>query len=134
MSEQSLSRTSERPQTRPSQNERVLALLRQGPLAAVDLQPPNVVDGLAPVWRVAARIDALKHRGYEIRSDRRPDGTAIYQLISEPDVERAGGGTTSAASPCPPPVTDAVPTGSLSTGLFDLDEYRDAREAWKDVG
>lgn len=53
-----------------SQNQRVLALLRsrgeQG-VSPVDFAAPNVVDGQAPIMRLAARIKDLRDDGLPIR-------------------------------------------------------------------
>ncbi len=115
-----------------SQTERVLAQLRKGPVAAVAFQPPGVIDGGAPIWRIAARVRNLKDRGYEILSERLPDGTAVYRLVSEPDVERADGPPASAAASIAPRPDAVAPVGSLSAGLFDATTF-EARGSWKDA-
>lgn len=68
------------------QTARVLARLRQRPVGAMDFQPPNICDGGQPITRVAGRILELRELGFEIRSDRAANGTAMYTLLV--DVER----------------------------------------------
>ena len=125
-----------------TQNARLLARLRLGPVAAVDFQPPNVCDDGTPIWRVAARIDNLRNRGYVIASDRLSNGTAVYRLISEPDgpVERALSETKDPtrpeqADPGSVPSTEGVrsaaPAEQTNGSLFDATEY--GRGDWRDA-
>lgn len=57
---------------RPSQNERVLTLLRtrgRAGLTTLDLLPPNVIDNGEPILRLTSRVNSLRHLGYDIRRD-----------------------------------------------------------------
>jgi hypothetical protein len=85
----------------PSQADRILAALRSGPFAATDFAAPNIRDGLAPIFRVAARIGELRDQGYEITTGRLPSGVAVYSLTSD-----VGART-------PPPVVLSLPAAAL---------------------
>ena len=49
----------------------------------IDVQGPNVADSGKPIFRLAARIDNLKGKGYRIESSRHPNGTSTYRLETE---------------------------------------------------
>lgn len=67
-----------------SQNDRVLAALRNGPVSPISFAAPNVIDGGPPVMRVAARIKDLRDAGHLIRQHTAKDNrTAIYTLTRE---------------------------------------------------
>lgn len=79
----------------PSQNQRVLAALRRGPVTqAMFLSSARypvdghwgTIDGGKSIPRLAARIGVLRDRGCEIRTEQ-DDKTAFarYVLVSEPD-------------------------------------------------
>lgn len=66
-----------------SGNERVLAALRKYPLQGItrkDFEDAPILDGGAPILRVAARIDDLKKAGHNIVRDGKRDGVAVYKL------------------------------------------------------
>jgi hypothetical protein len=72
---------------RLTQRDRVLqALQRVGShgLTQVDFQPPSVIDGGAPITRVAARIEELRDAGHRIDSTGRRDKCVIYVLRDKP--------------------------------------------------
>lgn len=67
------------------QTARVIAASRSPDgVCQSDFLPPNVIDGLAPITRVGARIRDAKELGFtfEILGWRRK--TRIYRLVSEP--------------------------------------------------
>jgi hypothetical protein len=111
----------------PSQADRILAALRSGPFAATDFAAPNIRDGLAPIFRVAARIGELRDQGYEITTGRLTNGVAVYSLTS--DVGVGDGSRTSAIEPtvipgvqAPRPGGDSTPP-AVAANLFDTGEY-----------
>lgn len=73
-----------------SQNGRVLAALRRGPVNPRDFDLPNVIDDGPPILRLAARVGVLRERGHQITSAKQPNGTATYTLIREADAQRSG--------------------------------------------
>jgi hypothetical protein len=118
----------------PSQADRILAALRSGPFAATDFAAPNIRDGLAPIFRVAARIGELRDQGYEITTGRLTNGVAVYTLTSDVGVGddgRTSAGRRSLTEPTVipgafTPRPDAAAGISLSAGggsLFNTDEY-----------
>ena len=126
-----------------TQCERVLALLRERGESGVntaEFQELPIVDGGAPILRLAARIDNLKHRGFAITSRRQPNGTSTYTLVSELGVERdrtdapVGQPTVPQATagvpvaPSSPVSLNAEPLDSLfdTTALQQGASYRDA--------
>lgn len=69
-----------------SQCDRVLALLRSrggDGLNTAELQEAPIVDGGAPILRLAARVHQLQERGIAITSRREQNGTATYTLTEE---------------------------------------------------
>lgn len=72
-----------------TQRDRVLAALRRagrGGLTQIDFHGPHVVDGGAPITRLAPRIQELRERGHWIDA-RRDRGLARYVLRR--DAERS---------------------------------------------
>jgi hypothetical protein len=66
-----------------TQKARVLdALRRVGShgLTAIDFSPPHVIDGGAPITRVAARIEELRAGGHKISSRGRRSKCVVYVL------------------------------------------------------
>lgn len=78
-----------------TQDDRVLRALEQHPhgITRHDFEREPVIDGRAPVLRLAARIAKLRARGHRIITAGRREGVSIYRL------ENAA---TSAAAPAPP--------------------------------
>lgn len=77
--------------TKPSQNDRVLALLRERGdrgLNSTELAELPTCDGGAPIRRIAARVDNLRNRGFIILSRRERNGTATYSLFYDPEAQR----------------------------------------------
>ena len=70
-----------------SQNSRVLAALRQGPVTPLSFVPPTC-DGGPPIMRVAGRIDALKRDGHVIRNTE--PGNSLARYVLEWDAELDG--------------------------------------------
>jgi hypothetical protein len=99
--------------------DRFLAALRDGPVSSTDFLHPR--DGGKPILRLAARKYDLEQLGYQIRSDRLPNGTALYTLTSEPE-------------PVPEPdlPPDPAPDESEQAGLFDCRDYA-RTEHWRQV-
>lgn len=74
-----------------SQNDRVLAQLRRGPVNPsqfLGLPGRPVCDGGKPIQRLGARIHVLRSRGHRIEAKRGPDGTATYKLIFDAGTDR----------------------------------------------
>ncbi len=96
-----------------TQTDRVLAAARSyRGCCALDFQLPNVVDGGAPILRVAARIHDLEEQGYTFERLPPFHHCAVYRLLSSPDVERAG---SASAARREGPASSAEPrTGSLN--------------------
>lgn len=121
-------------------------------ITPVDFMAPNVIDGGAPILRLAARIKELREQGYVILSYRQPDSTfryilAVYVGGSEEPREAQGDGR---GGPVPVErlgaseglvregqhslvVVDADGDGTSpadlpSEGLFSTDDYRPAPE------
>lgn len=75
-----------------TQRERVLLALKRHPrVSVVDFLAPAVIDGLAPIVRLAARINELRDEGYAIEDAGRVNGCASYRLAP----------TTESAEPVP---------------------------------
>ena len=70
-----------------SQNSRVLAALRQGPVTPLTFYPPTV-DGGPPIGRLAARVDALGRHGHVIRNTE--PGNSLARYVLEWDAELDG--------------------------------------------
>lgn len=72
---------------KPRQVDRVLAALRANPqgLNETRFAAPNVIDGGAPIQRVAARIWDLKQDGHVITVRRERNLTATYMLREASD-------------------------------------------------
>lgn len=90
--------------------ERVIRLLRaRGPegVTMTEFLAPNVVDGLKPITRMAARIGDLRHKhGHEIRTDQVRSGEALvarYVLVRDA---------------CPPPALTVVADLNVADTLF----------------
>jgi hypothetical protein len=67
-----------------TQQDRVLAALtRAGArgVTQVDFLLPNVIDGGAPITRVAARVNELRNDGFQIQTDGERDSCAVYKLV-----------------------------------------------------
>lgn len=71
-----------------SQNDRVLAALRNGPVNPVQFAELPTLDGGRPILRLAARIGVLRDRGHHITSQKQSNGTVTYTLVR--DAERNG--------------------------------------------
>lgn len=70
-----------------TQRDRVLrALHSAGPrgITAVDFQLPTVIDGGAPILRLAARIKDLRDEGHAITVTGERHGCAVYELDAGP--------------------------------------------------
>lgn len=123
-----------------SQKNRVLASLhkhRKHGISQIDFDLPDVIDGGAPIKRVAARIEELRDEGFAIRSGERRQKCIVYRLVPEanaptaidPSTRRAGaegsGVTQQAASatkkadaspvsrPAPKTLFDTAPANAI---------------------
>lgn len=89
------------------QRDRVLRALKRHPdgVCQVDFLLPNVIDGGAPITRLAARVKDLREDGHEIEVNGEKYGCALYRL----------------PQPKPIPVPPAAPPTLEPTGdrLFD---------------
>lgn len=107
--------------TELTQRDRVLrALERVGShgLTQVDFQPPHVIDGGAPITRVAARIEELRGQGHRIDNRGRRDKCAVYVLAAtahEP-----------IPTPEPTPVVSLFGPGPRSAIFGDDPDFGDA--------
>jgi hypothetical protein len=73
--------------SRRTEKARVLRALRLGPVKPSDFWHPTC-DGGKVISRLAARIYDLREDGYTIPpSTKADDGTAIYRLTDEPDLD-----------------------------------------------
>lgn len=71
----------------PTQEQRVAKALRfagSRGITQIDFDPP-ALDGLAPIRRLASRINDLRDKGWKIDSTGRRLGMARYVLNSEPE-------------------------------------------------
>ncbi|CAB4894599.1 unannotated protein [freshwater metagenome] len=75
---------------KPTQRQRLLAALRNGPVNETRFAAPDVLDGGTPIQRVAARVYELRQAGYWIDTVRQSNGTATYHLRAEPGTAAAG--------------------------------------------
>lgn len=111
----------------PSQNDRVLAALKRGPVMQSDFDPPTV-DGHARIRRVAARIMDLRKAGHVIESSRVETSggafVAAYRL-AELAVPHIPGGKEApdGASPPSAPLPRAEQAAAGEPSLFDPDAY-----------
>lgn len=124
------------------QVDRILLALRSGPVSPIDFAAPNVIDGGLPVMRVAARVQDLRDRGYEISTMTAANGTAVYTLTGDVDLGDAATAaepvSSSAASPtavaqvsAPTHDSGGAPSPPESA-LFDTTEFA-PRDAYKDA-
>jgi hypothetical protein len=93
----------------PTQNDRLLLALerdRRRGITQVDFLLPDVIDGGAPITRVAARINDLRDRGHRIDTRGERDSCVIY-VLAEP-----------AAVPSWQPAPTPVASGSAEGALF----------------
>lgn len=83
-----------------SQRKRVLAALRvrgaRG-VCAVDFLAPDVIDGQAPITRLAARMLELREDGHEIKVIGEQHGCAVYRLMRDAQDDPAPAPAPSAA-------------------------------------
>lgn len=107
-----------------TQNQRVLRALERHHsrgICSVDFMLPNVLDGGAPITRLAARIRDLKDQGHEIVEAGEFCGTRLYRLAQAPRRaqvipvgKREPTAPTTAASPAPSQPSEPAPS------LFEL--------------
>jgi hypothetical protein len=90
-----------------SQRDRVLAALyrrgRHG-LTQIDFDLPDVIDGGAPIKRVAARVEELRDQGFRITSGERRNKCTVYR------VEGVTSDAGTLEEPVPATDTDGAPT------------------------
>ena len=67
-----------------SQTERIAARLRHAGRTTQHEWIAPTVDGGSQIFRLPARIDELRKRGYEIRTTRRAGRVALYTLVGTP--------------------------------------------------
>jgi hypothetical protein len=70
----------------PTQNDRLLLALerdRRRGITQVDFLLPDVIDGGAPITRVAARVKDLRDLGHRIETRGERDSCAVY-VLAEP--------------------------------------------------
>jgi hypothetical protein len=60
---------------------RFLTRLQKGPVSVIDFLAPNVVDGLKPITRLAARKYDLIQDGHDIREIGTRNGCSVYGLF-----------------------------------------------------
>ena len=117
-----------------TQKQRILTMLNQrGSLGVtpVDFAGPDVIDGGAPIMRVAGRINDLRNEGYEIRTFKKGQ-VARYVLVpgfaltTPPEgparVVGAAGGTGAEWSTESPVVTASVSGRALESSPEDYIE------------
>ena len=101
-----------------SQRDRVLAALhrfRLSGITQVDFSPPHVIDGGAPITRLAARVQELRDEGFQILSADRRDKCTVYRLDTT-GANRA----TDTGSPGGEAPADAAESPGEPPALFDL--------------
>ena len=119
----------------PTQQERVLAALEAaGPagICQADFLFPSVIDGHAPIQRVAPRIEELRGIGHRIDTLRDPNGCARY-VLTQLAVPHIPGGKEAPDGASPPsvPLPCAEQAAAGEPVLFDPAAY--ARPGWMDA-
>lgn len=75
-----------------TQTERVLRALQQAGdrgVTQVDFALPDVVDGLPPITRVAARVKDLREQGHMIVAAGTRQSCRVYTLVSQQELQEA---------------------------------------------
>lgn len=138
-----------------TQRQRVLAALEDAGasgVSPVDFLGPHVIDGGAPILRVAPRVEELRKQGYRISSYRQPDSTVRYVLLpdsmqglvmAQDDEPTGRGGSVRVGRPEPSEGLvrdgqhssvvvagdrDGTPADCPSEGLFSTDAFKPAPE------
>lgn len=117
-----------------TQTARILRALERGPVTPVDFGAPDVIDGGKPIMRVAARIQDLRDRGYQITTSTAPNGIAIYEMEAghgsgrenTPQSQDNGGSSAVVPSPRSPQGDVTTPQGDVPQ-LFDSTEFAPRR-------
>lgn len=124
-----------------SQCSRILAALENGPVSPIDFAAPDVIDGGAPIMRVAARIQDLRDQGLEIATATAANGTAIYTITQGTDQgssTAAESASSSVASPNRAALVSAPTNDSggapppPESALFEVEGLA-PRHAYKDI-
>ncbi len=108
------------------QADRVLRVLRQrrgDGVTVIEFRPPDVIDGGAPIERLAARVEELRKRGHRIDTRKGRTRLARYVLIESP------AGTKAAAARPPAPSNREVEQARAALAQAEAEEQRQAAAA-----
>lgn len=78
---------------------RFLTRLQKGPVSVIDFLAPNVIDGLKPITRLAARKYDLIQDGHDVREIGVRNGCSVYGLFIHNKLVEAPAPTAAPAQP-----------------------------------